>query len=138
MRHQHGFAPARGATSKVGMLSRFPVVVRDHLLSDFRHTANRNLRKIDAGLLICIIASVECGAFVARIRGDDGKSPRQCRVAPGGRATHRRPDAAVISAPALEQEAVIPVIRQRERKSDAIGFSVRASALIDHAVGLAV
>ncbi len=90
------------------------------------------------GLLICVIAPVECGAFVARIGGDDGKSARQSRVVPGGRATHRRPDTAVISAAALEQEAVIPVIGQREGEADAVGFSVRAGALIDHAVGLAV
>src|SRR5207253_2777565 len=34
--------------------------------------------------------------------------------------------------------AVIPVVRQRNRESDAVGLSSGASALIDHALGLAV
>ena len=82
----------------------------DYLLGEFRHAADGNLGEIQARLLIHVVLRVECGALVAGIRGDDGKSTRQSGVVPGGCGAHRRPDATVISAPALEQEPVIPVV----------------------------
>ena len=61
-----------------------PVIVSDDLFGEFRHAADRNLGKIETGLLIYIIGPVKCGALVAGIGGDDGESARQSRVVPGG------------------------------------------------------
>ena len=90
------------------------------------------------GLLIYVIGPVKRGALVAGVGRDHRKSARQPGVVPGGCAAHRRPDTAVISAAALEQEAVIPVVGQRNGEADTVASPVRASALIDHAVGLAM
>ncbi len=94
-----------------------------NLFGEFRHAVDRDLRKVETGLLIYIIGPVKCDALVASVGGDDGKSARQSRLVPGGCSAHRRPDTAVISAAALEQEAVIPVVRQRKGETDTVGSS---------------
>ena len=85
----------------------------DNLFGEFRHAVDRNLRKIETGLLIYIIGPVKRGGRVAGFCRVDVLSSRQSGGVPGGSSAQRRPDTAVISAAALEQEAVIPVVGQR-------------------------
>src|ERR1700677_4379424 len=79
LRHDHGFAAARGAAVEIRMLGRAPIIRRDHLLRATRDFSNRHVVETQAGLLVAEKAAVENAAFVAAVRAYHRESSRQPR-----------------------------------------------------------
>src|SRR5262249_9276201 len=126
------FASASRAAGEVRILSGLAVIVGDDLFGEDRNAVHSDLREIDARLLIDVISSIKRCALVSGIRGDHCEAPSDSRAISGGTTAHRGPDTAVISAAALEQETVVPVVGQRQLEADAVRSSVRPGALINH------
>src|SRR6185369_11209149 len=91
--------------------------------------------EIKACLLILHEAGVEIAAsLVSGIGAGNGESARKSRIPARCRRTHRGLDGTVQAASSLKQESSVPVLREREGESNAVGRARRGSAAIDHAI----
>ena len=84
-------------------------MAQDNSLGDHRDLGYGLVQKVQRCLLIAKEAAVEHGALVAGIGAGHRETARERGTVAGVRATKRRLHAAVQSAPALEQEAAVPV-----------------------------
>ena len=134
LRHDHRLAAAGGAAGEIRMLRRATVIRRDRLFRQLSNAPDCHVVKIEAGLLVAEKAAIKAATLVAAIGRDHRESASERWRLTGCRGTQRRSDVAVQSTAALKQEATVPLIGQREGEADAVRFSVRALALIDHAV----
>src|SRR5580698_5118287 len=116
------------------MLRRAPIIRRDRLFRQLSDAPDCHVVKIEASLLVAEKAAIEAATLVTAVGRDHGESASERRRLTGCLGTQRRSDAAVQSAAALKQESAIPLIGQREGKTNPVRFSIRAFALIDHSI----
>ncbi len=138
LRHQHGFAAARRTAREVGVVGRPGVVGRDDPFGQHGDAPHRLIGEVEAGLLFPHEAGVEDLPGVTGVGRHHGESTREGRPVAGGDRAEGRTHGAVQAAPALEEEAPVPVGRQRQRESDAVGLAVRTGSAIEHPVDPAV
>ena len=130
LRHQHALAPAGRAAHEVGARRGPAVVLRDDLLREHGYATDRLVGEVEARLLLRHEGRVEDLPAVAGVGGDDGEAAGERGVA-RPRPSERRRHGAVQSAPALEQEASVPLGGERQREADAVAPAVRAGAPVE-------
>ena len=130
LRHQHALAPARRAAHEVRMRGGLAVVLRDDLASEYGHASDGLVGEVEARLLLRHEGRVEDLPAVTGVGRDDGEAPGERGIAlprPSERRRHR----AVQAAPALEQEASVPLGGKRQREADAVALAVPAGAPVE-------
>ena len=130
LRHQHALAPAGRAAHEVRVRGGLAVVLREDLLREHGHAADRLVGEVEARLLLRHEGRVEDLPAVAGVGGDDGEAAGERGIALP-RPAERRRHGAVQAAAALEQEAAVPVGGEREREADAVALAVRAGAPVE-------
>ena len=130
LRHQHALAPAGRAAHEVRVRDGPAVVLREDLLREHGHAPDRLVGEVEARLLLRHEGRVEDLPAVAGVGGDDGEAAGERGVALP-RPAERRRHGAVQAAPALEQEASVPLGGKRQREPDAVAPAVRAGAPVE-------
>jgi hypothetical protein len=104
-----------------------------------RDPAHGRVREIEIRLLVLHEAAVEGPRpLMTSVGADDGEAARESGPIACGRCTERRLHRPVQPTTALKQEPAVPLLRQRERESDAVGRAGRGATIddaIDPAIG---
>ncbi len=116
LRHQHALAPAGGAAHEVRVRGGPAVVLREDLLREHGHAPDGLVGEVEARLLLRHEGRVEDLPAVTGVGGDHGEAADERRI-PLPRPSERRRDGAVQAAPALEQEAPVPLGRAAPARS---------------------
>ena len=106
------------------------VVLRDDLASEYGHAPDGLVGEVEARLLLRHEGRVEDLAAVTGVGRDHGEAAGERGIAlprPSERRRHR----AVQAAPALEQEASVPLGGKGQREADAVTLAIRAGAPVE-------
>ena len=138
LHREHALAPAGRAAGHVAVRDRAAVEPLGQRLAGERDRAHRGLGEIERGALVGHERGVEHRALVAAVVADHREAAGEGGAVARGDGADRRPDVAVEPAAALEQEAAVPRVGQREREADRVVLAVGALVRVDRALDAAM